>query len=152
MVGEPLSDPAVDAETLQEVDSYHTLAKVNATPYVSDIGPFDVNCYVHGDVADYRKIHPEANGSHATVAPGTVIVREVLDASGTTTKLTVMAKGPAGYDPSIGDWLFGVTDPQGKPLEKNGIVQLGRLTECHSCHLERAQDDFLFGVSLAVSN
>ena len=81
-----------------------------------------------------------------TVAFGTVIVREVLDARGQITKLTVMAKGPPGYDPSLGDWWFAVTDPRGVPLTENGVVQLGRMNQCHNCHLDRGRDDFLFGV------
>ena len=57
--------------------------------------------------------HAETTGSGVTVSPGTVIVRSVLDASGNVSKLTLMAKGPPGYDPSIGDWWFGETDPTG---------------------------------------
>jgi hypothetical protein len=136
----------LDAMVLDRVNSYHATAKINAQPYTSDLGPFKINCYVAGDVAAYRKIHPDRTGANVTVAGGTVIVREVLGAGGQVDKLTVIAKGPPGYDPSLGDWYFGVTDPQGTPLVQNGAVQLGRLTQCHDCHLDRARDDFLFGV------
>ena len=97
--------------------------------------------FVHGDAKTYRSIHPESTTTEPTkVAIGTVIVREVLDANGQVAKLTLMAKGPNGYDPTLGDWWFGEADPTGTP------TKMGRLTECHSCHVPRANEDFLFGV------
>jgi len=141
-----ISDSELDEATLDRVVSYQGLPRINAQPYTSELGPFAINCYVAGDVADYRKIHPEQRDANVTVAPGTVIVREVSDTAGQVTKLTVMAKGPSGYDPSLGDWMFAVTDPRGAPLEENGALLIGRLTQCHDCHRERSHDDFLFGV------
>jgi hypothetical protein len=96
--------------------------------------------------AEYAKINPLAPGSGAKVPVGTVIVRAVINAAGTTTKLTLMAKGPPGYNPDIGDWWFGETDPYGAPLKSDAGALTGRMTECYSCHLPRANDDFLFGV------
>lgn len=142
---ESTDDAALDATALQFA-TWNQLPEINARPYVSAIGDFDINVFVAGDAADYRRIHPETTGSGATVTPGTVIVRAVLDASGNVSKLTLMAKGPPGYDPSIGDWWWGVTDPTGTPLVEDGVTQVGRLTACHTCHLPRAGDDFLFGV------
>ena len=139
-------DAALDATALQAATTWNQLPEINTQPYVSAVGAFDINVYVAGDVADFRKIHPETTGSGVRVSPGTVIVRSVLDAGGNVTKLTLMAKGPPGYDPSIGDWWFGETDPAGTPLVENGALQIGRLTACHTCHLPRATDDFLFGV------
>lgn len=81
-----------------------------------------------------------------------MIVREVLDANGEVAKLTMMAKGPPGYDPTLGAWWFGVTDPNGRPLVQDGQLLVGRLTQCHECHSERADDDFLFGVPPADSD
>jgi len=60
--------------------------------------------------------------------------------------VTLMAKMAAGYDSTLGDWWFGVTDPQGVPLSDANGPQVGRLTDCHSCHIPRATDDYLFGV------
>jgi len=60
-----------------------------------------------------------------------------------------MGKGPAGYDPTLGDWWFGVTDASGAPLSDSSGEEVGRLTDCHSCHIPRATDDYLFGVPLA---
>ena len=140
----------LDESSLERVETYQVMDRINARPYTSELGPFSINCYVTGDVTDYKKIHPAQTGSNVTVAPGTVIVREVLDASGKVSKLTVMAKGPPGYDPSLGDWWFGVTDPRGVPLVEKGVLMLGRLTQCHDCHLDRSRDDFLFGVPIGT--
>jgi hypothetical protein len=141
-----VDDTDVDELSLDTVDRYQTLTRLNAQPYTSDLGSFAINCYVAGDLTAYRKIHPDRAGANVTLTPGTVIVREVLDAGGQVSKLTVMAKGPPGYDPRLGDWWFAVTDPRGVPLTENGVVQLGRLTQCHNCHIDRGRDDFLFGV------
>jgi len=141
-----VDDAALDTAALHVATTWDQLPQVNARPYVSAIGAFDIDVFVAGDVVDFRKIHPETTGSGVTMTAGTVIVRSVLDASGKVSKLTLMAKGPPGYDPTIGDWWFGVTDPTGVPLVEDGVTQVGRLTACHTCHLPRSTDDFLFGV------
>lgn len=148
--GGNMSDAELDETTLDSLAGYMTLDRINTRPYTSTVGPFPVNCFVDGDVDGYRKIHPDRAGANVTVAFGTVIVREVLDTRGQITKLTVMAKGPPGYDPRLGDWWFAVTDPRGAPLTENGIVQFGRLVACHNCHLDRTRDDFLFGVPAGI--
>jgi hypothetical protein len=139
-------DGEIDEASLAPLASYQAMAKINTRPYTSSLGAFAINCYVTGDVAGYRRIHPDRSGTDVRLARGTMIVREVLDAAQQVTKLTVMAKGPPGLDPSLGDWWFAVTDPRGAPLRENGVVLLGRLAQCHECHVDRARDDFLFGV------
>ncbi len=128
-----------DRAMMQTASSYKTFTKINVGPYVSTLGAFDINVYVHGDNRQYRTIHPETTSTE-TMPIGTLIVREVLDADGKVAKLTMMAKGPAGYDPTLGDWWFGEATPDGVPM------QVGRLTACHSCHIPRATEDYLFGV------
>ncbi len=137
---------AMDNATLDRIAAYHGMSRFNTQPYGSVVGSFEINCYVEGDLADYGKVDPTHPGANVTMARGTMIVREVLDGAGKVTKLTVMRKGPAGYDPSLGDWWFGVTDPSGVPLEDDGALLVGRIAQCHDCHRERASDDFLFGV------
>lgn len=141
-----LSDEEIDATFLARIGTYAGMPRVNAQPYRSELGAFDVNNFVTGDISAYRHIHPEQRDSDVRVAVGTTIVREVLEAQGTTAKLTVMAKGPPGFDPSLGDWWFAVTDPTGVPLVEANAPMIGRLVQCHDCHRERERDDFLFGV------
>jgi hypothetical protein len=97
---------------------------------------------------DYAKISPGVSGSGVTLPEGATIVRAVLDADGGVDKLTIMAKGPPGYNPDLGDWWFGVTDPEGIPLETDAGLLMGRLSECYSCHVPRNDDGYLFGVPL----
>jgi hypothetical protein len=97
-------------------------------------------------LAEYQSITPDGGGSNASLPVGTVVVRVVEDDAGSPTKLTIMAKGPAGYNAALGDWWFGVTDPTGVPATSDAGVELGKLTGCYGCHLPRSADDFLFGV------
>ena len=139
----------VDTQMISEASRVAAFKRINAQPYPSTIGAFNIDVFASQDALDFAKIHPETTGSHITMPVGTLIVRQVLDANGQVTKVTLMGKGPAGYDPSIGDWWFGVTDPSGKPLSDDTGLQVGRLTQCHGCHIPRAQDDYLFGVPAA---
>jgi hypothetical protein len=141
---------SVDMSMLREAGLVRRFTKLDLAAYASSLGTGDIDVYISQDARDYRRVHPETSGSGVTLPVGTVIVRNVLDASGNITKVTLMGKGPAGYDPTIGDWWFGVTDPAGNPLpEASGGPQVGRLTECHGCHIPRATDDYLFGVPAA---
>jgi hypothetical protein len=140
---------AFDAQMLGVAARFRTFTQVNANPYASTLGAFNIDIYTSQAARDYRRIHPETTGTGVTMPVGTVIVRNVLDAAGKVTKVTLMGKGPKGYDPSLGDWWFGVTDPAGVPLDDGAGPQVGAMVECHSCHLPRAADDFLFGVPRA---
>lgn len=134
-----------DTTTLAQALGYRSFAKVDSRSYTSSVSAYSIDVYATGDVATYMKIHPEVSGSNMTIASGTIIVREVLDASGATQELTMMAKGPPGYDPTLGDWWFADTDPSGAVLG----TSLGRVAACHGCHIPRATDAFLFGVPAA---
>ena len=132
---------------LAALSSYKTFTKINSAPFASAAGAFDVNVLASEASTSYANIHPESTGSRVVLPIGTVIVREVLDANNAITKLTVMAKGPPGADPTLGDWWFGVTDPHGVPQIVDGIPQIGPMPACQACHLPRSGDDYLFGVA-----
>jgi hypothetical protein len=146
--------PAPDARSMDAVDrlmigeaaNVGAFTRINRAPYGSTVGSFNLDVYVSQAARSYGRIHPETTGSGVSLPPGTLIVRQVLDAQGQVTKVTLMAKLAAGYDPTLGDWWFGVTDPAGVPLVDGAGPQVGRLTDCHGCHLPRAGDDYLFGV------
>lgn len=142
----PATETDFDRAMMEIASTYHTFPKIDRKSYTSSAGAFDVNVFVHGDVQDYRTAHPDSTAPNPPIAVGTVIVREVLAADGSVSKLTLMAKGPSGYDPTFGDWWFGEADPQGMPLVVDGAVRLGRLEDCHSCHMPRAPEDYIFGV------
>jgi hypothetical protein len=149
---EVVSDEAnVEGSVLDRAEHYRDFERVTAKAYGSELGDFDIDVFVNGSAAAlYEQITPEAPGSRVLMPVGTIIVREVHDAAGNVEKLTIMAKAPRGYSTEMGDWWWAVTDPDGVPLEEDGKLLKGRMPECWSCHLERAQDDFLFGVPAAV--
>lgn len=125
---------------------------VNQATYETALGTgAAINVFVAAHAFDsYSKIAADASGSGATVPEDTLIIREVLDGPGGKLKtLTLMYKGPPGYNPDLADFWFGVTSPTGAVIEENGIRKAGRLQECYACHLTRAQDGYLFGVPAA---
>jgi hypothetical protein len=125
---------------------------LTVVPYASTGAPGTwIDQWVSANGAiEYEKISPDVNGSNAAVPPGTMIVRAVLNGAGQTQKLTLMLKGPAGYNPDLGDWWFGETDAAGNALTGDAGVLTGKLSACYSCHLTRKNDDFLFGVTAAA--
>jgi len=137
---------SLDYKLLVEAGRVAGFTKINAAPYASAVGSFNINVFVNDGVRQYRQIHPDTTGTSVEMPIGSMIVRQVLDANGRVTKVTLMAKGPLGYDPTLGDWWFGVTDADGVPLSDASGIQLGKLTACHGCHIPRGKDDFLFGV------
>lgn len=126
-------------------------AQISATPYPSALaGTAYIQLYASIDAtSQFDRIAPEVNGSDARIPAGGIVVREVLDENMTPLRLTVMAKGPAGYNSHLGDWYFAVTNLQGVPQLKDGAPRSGRLVDCYGCHVPRAADDYLFGVPMA---
>ncbi len=117
-------------------------------PSVAAPGSFVDEWVSAGSYALYSQVQPDAGGSGVQMPAGTMIVRAVVDSSDDVAKLTIMLKGPAGYNPALGDWWFAETDPSGVPLTDDAGVLAGRLSDCYACHVPRSGDDYLFGVPL----
>jgi hypothetical protein len=153
----PAAAPSVDENAILATltsGQYKTDAfrRVNDAPYKSALGSGSslIDVYVSANAFDgYQAIAPETDGSGSTVPEGTLIVREVKDESLTVTKITLMYKGPSGYNPEVGDFWFGVTDPAGQPAVENGARQMGKVESCFGCHIARKGDGWLFGVPMA---
>jgi hypothetical protein len=145
--------PEVDTSAALEAiadGGYRSAAFVHATktPYASAaVAGALVDEWVSASAyAEYSKVQPDATGSGAQLAPGSMIVRAVVDSNDVVSKLTVMMKGPSGYNPALGDWWFGETDPSGLPLTDDAGALTGRLSDCYACHIPRSGDDYLFGI------
>jgi hypothetical protein len=161
--GDPTTEEAGGAAQV-EVDTDAVLASIadggyrgaafthaTRTPYASAVatGSFVDEWVSSASYAEYSKVQPDATGSGAQLPAGSMIVRAVIDAdAGAVARLTVMLKGPAGYNPALGDWWFAETDPWGTPLTDDAGTLAGRLADCYGCHVPRGGDDFLFGVPL----
>ena len=149
---EPLLTAAMDDSSILSTAAHYrdsaAFVQVNDTPYRSALGDRSfINVYVSLPAfAAYATIEPDAKGTGVVLPEGAIIVREVLDGAGNVDKLTVMAKGPDGYNPALGDFWFAVTEPDGTPLVEDGAERVGIIEACHACHDERARDDFLFGI------
>jgi len=146
-------DEAAIMSTLVGHRDSPAFVRLNDAPYPTALGTgADINVYVSANgYVPYASITPEVSGSKVTVPEGMLIVREVLEPSGAIKTLTLMYKGPKGYNPELGDFWFGVTDATGKPvLNDAGAPKIGRLSECYSCHIPRATDGYLFGVPADV--
>jgi hypothetical protein len=129
----------------------NAFVQMNTVPYDSDLAAGSkIVCYVSKDAAlSYAGIVPDLKTALTGQFPvGGVVVREVVDAAGKVQKLTVMVREQHGYYPDVGDFFFGVTDTEGRPLpDANGQVQWGRMPTCASCHIQRSGAQYLFGVS-----
>lgn len=152
----------LDSANAVEIDEHAILAQVasygdssqfehvSGKAYASALGGTSlIELFASSTAAvQYRDIAPEVTGSGVVLPEGSILVREVFDAAGAPQRLTIMAKGPAGYNPQLGDWYFAVTDLHGVPVTEDGIARSGRLADCYGCHLPRASDDYLFGVPM----
>jgi hypothetical protein len=147
---EPLASAEIDESSLLSMlpiyDGSPAFTRLNEEPYLTALpSGAALNVWVSSNAfAAYGGIAPETVGSGIEAPEGTMIVREVLDGAGAIETLTLMYKGPQGYNPEVGDYWFGVTDPDGKP------IKMGKLEECYGCHQERAADGYLFGVPRGV--
>ena len=76
-------------------------------------------------------------------ASGTMLVKEQLTGDGELSALTVMAKGPEGYDAETNDWWWA-------RIETSGDVPFsGNVSFCVGCHTPAKEaTDWVFGVHL----
>jgi hypothetical protein len=158
------SDASSDGGSGQQLDIVQTLAPIvdggyrdsvafthaTRTPYPSTVA---TGSYIDEWVstfayAQYSKVQPDADDAGVVMPVGSMVVRAVVDENDVVSKLTVMFKGPSGYNSELGDWWFAETDPSGNPLTDDAGVLAGKLTECFGCHVPRSDEDFLFGVPL----
>jgi len=131
---EPIDEAAV-ASVLPGFHESPAFVAVNRAMYPSALDGTLIDVYVSANAfAEFGSITPETSASKIVVPEGTYIIRALPD------KLTLMVKGPPGYNPELGDYWFGVATPDGT------LVKSGKLSECYGCHLDRANDSYLFGV------
>ena len=139
-----LDDAAIEAESA----SYASFARMNVRAYPTrqHLGNSNVNVFANALAAPiYRTLDfgIPADGRIA-FPPGAMMVKEMLDGSGTATVLTVMYKKAPGYDPAHGDWWYGRLDLHGTPTDP---AYAGRVDFCVGCHTGAAASDFAWGVA-----
>lgn len=120
---------------------------------------------------DYLKIDPAVqnpDGPNVVLPEGTIIVRAVYNDPKNTNvaaydALTILTKGPAGFENGFGGWAFGATDPKGNVLPMSAVFpppdggvpdqsdMFGIVPGCHAgCHENQrgGPNDYLFGVPM----
>ena len=123
--------------------------RVNRDPYPTELSATDlIDVYISGDDArDFWQVDPESSAPAQGLPEAAVIVRVVMDPQLNPSKLTFMIKGPPGFFPGGGDYYYAVTGLDGTiALSDTGEPQAGAIEVCGSCHAQRANSDFLFGV------
>ena len=87
--------------------------------------------------------------SHAGTMPaGAVIVKENYMPDSTLAAVTTMFK-VAGYNADHSDWFFTKHNPDGSlAAAPNGMALEGRLPGCQSCHMAKADNDYLYTGSM----
>src|SRR4051812_31546261 len=68
---------SIDSLLIAEATNAGAFTKISKAAYTSSLGDFTINVMTNQDSRDYKKIHPEDAGSHMTMLPGTLIVRQV---------------------------------------------------------------------------
>ncbi|KIG13446.1 hypothetical protein DB30_08073 [Enhygromyxa salina] len=137
-------EPSVDAEAVAAAAiDYGSFEQINAVAAASQHGLADtVNIWVPSEYAGmYRSVDPGDPNATASFPAGALIVKEHLNANAEPVGLTIMFKGPAGYDAEHGDWWWANASLDGE-LNDQGAVGY-----CIGCHTPRADADWVFGVA-----
>jgi len=132
-----------EAQIEQLAGTYPTFQKITAKPFRSDqhAGNPMVNVYANATAADtYRSLTPAAASAH--FAPGSMLVKEILDPAGGPPLLTAAYKMPPGYDAAAQDWWRGRLNADGSATAPNLV---GKVDFCIACHAGAAGTDAAFG-------
>lgn len=135
-----------DAVLVRALRFGEELERITATSQPSQHGLADtVHVWIDGAAAStYRALDPGTDeASEVAFAPGTLFVKEHLDADGGDVGLTIMFRGPAGYAPDSSDWWWGRTDAAGTLQDE------GQVAFCIGCHAGANAEAYVFGVAAA---
>lgn len=137
-------DGATALET--EAGSYPTFHKVNARPFrtAQHQGNPDVNVWTNDLATDPYRMVSSGAASDPEFPVGSMIVKEMIDATGAPPILTVMAKQPPGFDPDHRDWWYGRLEVDGTPTSGRFV---GKVSFCIACHAGAGSGRYLFGVA-----
>ncbi len=133
-----LSSEDVLAEAMGYEDS---LTRLSETAEQSETHADAASVFVWGSpsVADlYRSIDPDDPTQSVDFPVGTMFVKEHFDEAGERAGLTVMYKGPEGYNPDARDWFWA-------RVRGEETTHAGRVEWCSDCHNAAHNSDFVVG-------
>ena len=89
-------------------------------------------------VTKFMSINPDDPTQSISFDEGTMLVKEHLDEAGATVGLTIMYKGPPGYNPDARDWFWARTRGE-------DVTDRGRVQWCMDCHAAAHNTDLVVG-------
>lgn len=99
-----------------------------------------VRVWVSTDIVDlFLSIDPDDPTQAISFPEGTVLLKEHFGPADEYLGFNVMYKGPPGYDPQGGDWIWG------EVRGDQEIVSQGRIETCRECHAAAINSDFAVG-------
>ncbi len=149
---ETADDDSNETETADvEIDEDELLAELlDYRSRLEKLGPGPEQSETHADAAQVEVwATPSAKALFDTIDPmdpsqfvefdrGVTFAKEHFDEEGTMFGINVMFKGPQGYDPDNGDWVW-LLSRDDEPM------QFGRLEFCQDCHSAARNSDFVVG-------
>jgi len=143
--GESDSERDVDLDTEEVVASAmayeSSLVRLSDAEETSETHADAASVFVWGspEAAElYRSINPDDPTQALSFARGTTFVKEHFDEAGDLAGVTIMYKGPEGYDPEHGDWFWARV----RGIE---VTHAGRVDWCSDCHDAAHNTDFVVG-------
>lgn len=135
-------EPSVDEDAIvAEAVNYASFEQISApTPSAHGLADTVVVWVPPEFAAEYRALDPEDPDDMASFAEGTLFVKEHLDSEGAPAGMTIMYKGPPGYNPDAGDWWWAQADIDGT------LNDAGMVGYCMACHSPREGADWVFGI------
>lgn len=138
----PLVELEDEDELLAQLLEYRSqLEKFGAGPEESETHADAAQVEIWGtpDVRTlFETIDPMDPSQFVEFEPGVTFVKEHFSEDGTMFGINVMFKGPEGYDPEHGDWVW-LLSRDDEPM------QFGRLEFCQDCHSAARNSDFVVG-------
>lgn len=86
----------------------------------------------------FGSIDPDDPTQEVSFREGDMFVKEHFDEAGEVNGLTVMFKGPEGYDPSARDWYWA-------RIRGDELTHTGRVQWCIDCHEAALNSDLVVG-------
>lgn len=131
-----------EAEITDELMGYHTLlVSYSGEPEEAETHADAASVAIWGaaDVEEvFQSIDAMDPSQSIEFAPGTAFVKEHFDEEGEMFGLNMMFKGPVGYDPEYGDWVW-------LRVRGNETSHFGRVEFCRDCHSAAVNSDFVVG-------
>lgn len=140
--GDAIEIDVDEAEITEALMSYRT----NLVPYAGE----PEHAETHADAASvaiwgtedveelFHSIDAMDPSQSVEFPTGTTFAKEHFDEDGELFGVNIMFKGPDGYDPDYGDWVW-LRVREGEP------THFGRVEFCQDCHAAAENSDFVVG-------